>query len=132
MTYTEAVKRAYEAMQDAYVQRAKFSALRGPEKTYADVQNDIDLEALAVLSALAEENERLKKSLEEWANGTYLPTDKLHEENAALKAELELARPLLEAVELASIAHNENGDAYLVEVAGPGILRAALAYRSAK
>lgn len=52
----------------------------------AELPDDVN-EAVAFLMNAAEENERLKKSLEEWANGTYLPTDKLHEENKRLKAE---------------------------------------------
>lgn len=88
-------------------------------------------EALAVLAALAEENERLKKSLEEWANGTYLPTDKLHSENAALKAERNfLAELRSEVLALGGTEYLRSLKAELeqcrVQLAGCGV--AALGY----
>lgn len=64
MDAKEALERLYPAMQDAHVQRSKFYAPRGPVKTEADADNDLDLEALSVLSAVVEDYEKARPLLE--------------------------------------------------------------------
>jgi hypothetical protein len=89
MDAKEALERLYPAMQDAHVQRSKFYAPRGPVKTEADADNDLDLEALAVLRAVVDERDALKAEVERLNNQHWVD---LMELDAARKAEAELER----------------------------------------
>lgn len=89
MDAKEALERLYPAMQDAHVQRSKFYAPRGPVKTEADADNDLDLEALAVLRAVVDDRDALKAEVERLNNQHWVD---LMELDAARKAEAELER----------------------------------------
>lgn len=93
MDAKEALERLYPAMQDAHVQRSKFYAPRGPVKTEADADNDLDLEALSVLRAVVEERDGLRAQLElihpEAGHLAHAEAyTKLESENYALRAEV--------------------------------------------
>jgi hypothetical protein len=154
MDAKEALERLYPAMQDAHVQRSKFYAPRGPVKTEADADNDLDLEALAVLRAVVDERDALKAEVEGLRTqlnypdpedmpgelaANYCPfKDPLHfhhdgcpsewaVEERAEKAEAELAaaRPLLKEIEEAA------EDELDLTLQSMRVWEAALTYRSA-
>jgi hypothetical protein len=155
MDAKEALERLYPAMQDAHVQRSKFYAPRGPVKTEADADNDLDLEALAVLRAVVDERDALKAEVERlqvqlagcstaalgwneksakqgdygWS-APYQDVLDLRQRCEKAEAELAAARPLLDAAKNTEHITDEYGSS-----AWRGITelkREALAYRAGR
>lgn len=151
MDAKEALERLYPAMQDAHVQRSKFYAPRGPVKTEADADNDLDLEALAVLRAVVDDRDALKAEVERlqvqlagcstaalgwneksakqgdygWS-APYQDVLDLRQRCEKAEAELAAARPLLKEIEEAV------EDELDLTLQSMRVWEAALAYRSGR
>jgi len=90
-------------------------------------QDDALLAVLDDRSTLKAENEKLGKAVLELGIQAAENLSRAEKVEAALERQ----RPLIEAVNLASIYEDENGK-HFVEIVGPAILRAALAYKEKK